>query len=266
MTKAENLADTVEGTVHLEIDGGVARLTIDNPRRRNMMNLAMREVFHDHLAAALEDKTVRVVIITGTEGNFCAGGDITGMNETPVESRHRLKRLHRIVRLIAYAEKPVIAATEGFVAGNGLSIAAASDVVVTASDAKFICSFVKIGLVPDTAALWFLPQRMGLGRAKLAMMTGEPMSGTQAVASGLADIEVEPGQALERACEVAASLMKAGPLGIGMTKALLARAPMSLDESLKAETDAQAVLFATEDFAEGRAAFLEKRPAKFQGK
>lgn len=254
------------GTVHLAVADGIARLTIDNPARRNVMDLPMRDLFHDHLAAALEDEAVRVVVVTGVQGNFCAGGDITGMTETPIESRARLKRLHRIVRLIAYAEKPVICATEGYVAGNGLSIAAASDVVVTASDAKFICSFVKIGLVPDTGALWFLPARMGLGRAKLAMMTGEPIAGRDAVASGLADIEAEPGRALEVAQETAASLMKAGPLAVGMTKSLLARMPMSLDEALKSEIEAQAVLFASEDFAEGRAAFLEKRPAEFRGK
>jgi enoyl-CoA hydratase/carnithine racemase len=120
--------------------------------------------------------------------------------------------------------------------------------------------------VPDTAALWFLPQRMGLGRAKLAMMTGEPLSGTEAVAAGLADVEAAPGEALDGAYRVAERLMKAGPLAVGMTKALLARAPMSLDEALRAETDAQAVLFTSEDFAEGRAAFREKRPAKFEGR
>lgn len=254
------------GSVHLSVEEGIALISIDNPARRNVMDLPMRDVFHDHLEAAFADDAVRVVILTGVGGNFCAGGDISGMNETALECRARLKRLHRIVRQIAYAEKPVIAATEGFVAGNGLSIAAASDVVVTASDARFICSFVKIGLVPDTAALWFLPQRMGLGRAKIAMMTGEPLSGSQAVASGLADIEVSPGRALDEAYAVAERLRRAGPLAVGMTKALLARAPISLDEALKAETDAQAVLFTSRDFAEGRAAFREKRPARFEGR
>lgn len=259
-------ADNGGGEVHLAIENGIAQITIDNPTRRNVMDLAMRDVFHDHLQATLADDAVRAVILTGTGGNFCAGGDISGMSETALECRARLKRLHRIVRQIAYAEKPVIAATEGFVAGNGMSIAAASDIVVTASDAKFICSFVKIGLVPDTAALWFLPQRMGLGRAKLAMMTGEALTGSEAVASGLADIEAAPGKALEEAYAVAERLRRAGPLAVGMTKSLLARAPMSLDEALKAETDAQAVLFTSRDFAEGRAAFREKRPARFEGK
>ena len=264
-----SMADTQDpapGRVHLTIDDGVALITIDNPARRNVMDLAMRDVFHDHLEATLADDAVRAVILSGTGGNFCAGGDISGMNETALECRQRLKRLHRIVRQIAYAEKPVIAACEGFVAGNGLSIAAASDIVVAASDAKFICSFVRIGLVPDTAALWFLPQRMGLGRAKLAMISGDPLSGSEAVASGLADIEVAPGKALEEARAIAERLRRSGPLAIGMTKALLARAPMSLDEALKAETDAQAVLFTSRDFAEGRAAFREKRPARFEGK
>jgi enoyl-CoA hydratase/carnithine racemase len=181
------------GTIGYGVTDGIALITIDNPARRNVMDLAMRDVFHDRLAEALGDAAVRVVITTGAGGNFCAGGDISGMTETALECRQRLKRLHRIPRLIAYAEKPVVAATEGVVAGNGLSIAAASDVVVAASDARFICSFVKLGLVPDTAALWFLPQRMGLGRAKLAMMTGEPLSGTEAVAAGLADQETMPG-------------------------------------------------------------------------
>lgn len=255
-----------QGAVHIAVEDGIARITIDNPARRNVMDLPMRDVFHDHLASSLADDAVRVVIITGTGGHFCAGGDISGMNETALECRTRLKRLHRIVRQIAYAEKPIIAATEGFVAGNGLSIAAACDIVVTATDARFICSFARIGLVPDTAALWFLPQRMGLGRARLAMMTAAPLSGAEAVASGLADIEAAPGEALAEAYAVAERLRTSGPLAVGMTKALLARAPMSLDEALKAEIDAQAVLFTSRDFAEGRAAFREKRPARFEGK
>jgi 2-(1,2-epoxy-1,2-dihydrophenyl)acetyl-CoA isomerase len=253
-------------TVLLDVAGGKAVVTIDNPRRRNMMTLAMREVFHDHLAAALADPAVRVVILAGRDGNFCAGADITGMNETGVEARERLKRLHRIVRLIAFSEKPVITVAEGFVAGNGLSIAAASDFTVADPEARFICSFVRLGLVPDTGALWFLPQRMGLGRARLAMMAAEPIVGPEAVASGLADILSQPGKALEEAHALADRLMKAGPLAIGMTKALLARNPQSLDEALKAETDAQAVLFTSQDFQEGRKAFLEKRPARFEGR
>ncbi|WP_170984244.1 enoyl-CoA hydratase/isomerase family protein [Rhodoligotrophos defluvii] len=261
-----SVSQASSGVVHLSVDDGIALITIDNASRRNTMDLPMRDVFHDHLAAALSDDAVRVVILTGAGGNFCAGGDISGMNETALQCRRRLQKLHRIVRQIAYAEKPVIAATEGVVAGNGLSLAAASDFVVTASDAKFICAFVKIGLVPDTAALWYLPQRMGLGRAKLAMMTGETFSGTHAVRAGLADIEVTPGRALEEAYVLAEKLKRVGPLAVGMTKSLLARAPLSLEEALKAETDAQAILFTSQDFAEGRAAFREKRPARFEGR
>jgi len=266
MTSKNSKTPTQIGEVTLSVNDNIAQITINNPSRRNMMNLDMRDQFYDHLVLALDDDDVRVIIFTGSEGNFCAGGDISGMNETALQCRTRIRKLHRIVRLIAYSEKPIITAAEGFVVGNGLSIAASTDFVVTASDAKFICSFVKIGLIPDTAALWFLPQRMGLGRAKLAMMTGEKFSGTKAVETGLADIETEPGKALERAYELAQTLSKVGPLAVGMTKSLLARAPMSLDESLKAEIDAQAVLFTSDDFAEGRASFLEKRPARFQGK
>jgi enoyl-CoA hydratase/carnithine racemase len=266
MTTIERGAEGSPGRIHLHREGGIARLVIDNPARRNSMDLALRDVFHDLLAEALEDPEVRVLILRGAGGHFCAGGDVQGMQETAVECRARLQRLHRIVRLIAFAEKPVIAATEGVVAGNGLSFAAASDIVVTASDARFISAFVRIGLVPDTGALWLLPRRMGLGRAKLLMMSGKPMSGSEAVASGLADVETEPGGALARAEEIAADLMKVAPLAVGMTKALIARNPETLDEALKAEIDAQAVLFTTEDFAEGRAAFAEKRPPDFKAR
>jgi enoyl-CoA hydratase/carnithine racemase len=255
------------GTVHSETADGVAVITLDNPARRNAIDLGLREALYDAVAAAMEDDAVRVLILTGKDGVFSSGGDISSMaGVTGVGARQRLARIHRVVRLLISGEKPVIAAVEGYAIGAGLSLAAACDIVVTAHDAKWACSFNKIGLMPDAGAGWTLPLRIGLGRARLVMMTGDTFDGRQAAEMGLAEIVCEPGQAMAQARALAEKLKSAGPLALGMTKAMLARMPQTLDEALKAEADAQAILFTSEDSQEGRTAFLEKRKPRFTGR
>lgn len=242
-------------------------LTLNEPRRRNPLSLPMRESLHDAVSAALADDAIRAIVITGAEGTFCAGGDIASMDGlTAAGGRTRLHRVHRLVRLLVTGEKPVIAAVEGHAVGAGLGLAAACDVVVTAEDAQFASAFNKVGLMPDLGSLYTVPLRVGTGWARRLFMLGARIDGRKAEAIGLADVATPSGKALEEAIAVAERLATGAPLAHGMTKALLARLPCSLDEFLRAEADAQAILFTTEDFAEGRKAFAEKRPPVFQGR
>ena len=255
-----------EGTVEMDRTGAVATLTLNNPARRNALSLPLREALHDRLEAAMADPAVRAVVLTGAQGVFCSGGDITGMDGlTPLGGRARLQRLHRLVRLLMTGEKPVIAAVEGYAVGAGLSLAAACDLVVSAEDALWSCAFNRIGLMPDMGAAYSLPARMGLGRARRIMLTSERFPTVQAEAWGLVEEVVPAGTALDRARALAAEIAERAPGAVALTKAALARMPMTLDAALAAEADAQALLFSTADFAEGRAAFLEKRPARFEG-
>jgi enoyl-CoA hydratase/carnithine racemase len=256
-----------DGTVHTETTDGVAVIELDNPARRNAIDLTLREALFDAVSAAMEDDAVRVLILTGRNGVFSSGSDISSMaGVTGVSARKRLARIHRLIRLLVSGEKPVIAAVEGYAIGAGLSLAAACDIVITAHDAKWACSFNKVGLMPDAGAGWVLPLRIGLGRARLVMMTADSFDGRAAAEMGLAEIICEPGEALAEARAVAAKLRAAAPLAIGMTKAMLARMPQTLDEALKTEADAQAILFTSDDFEEGRTAFLEKRKPDFRGR
>lgn len=246
--------------------GSVRILTLNAPERRNALSGPLREALHDHLAAAMADGSVRAVLITGAGGTFCAGGDIAAMEPgAAMAGRGRVERLQRITRLLVAGPKPVIAAVEGHAAGAGLGLAAACDVVVAARTATFTSAFGRIGLMPDMGALWTLPWRIGLGATRRLVFCGESLDGLEAVRIGLADYACEAGSALEAALARATAMAEGPTAAFGMAKAMLARHPMALDAFLKSEADGQGLLFATPDFAEGRSAFLEKRPPVFTG-
>ena len=259
--------DSVDLGVDVTTSGGVATVTMRYPARRNALSLELREVLHDAVFDLMADPEVRVLVLTGAEGVFSAGGDISGMdNLTTMAGRARLQRLHRLVRLLIEGEKPVIAAVEGYAVGAGMSLAAACEVVVAAEDVVWNCAFNKLGLMPDMAAIWTLPARMGLGRAKRLMLTSEQFDTDSAADWGLVEEVTEPGAALATAQGIAKTIAKRAPAAVALTKTWLSRGPMGLNEALAAEADAQAVLFQTEDFTEGRTAFMEKRVPEFKGR
>ena len=256
-----------ECDVKVERRGPVTILTLHYPERRNALALAIRPRLLAELEAAMGDADCRVVVLTGAGAHFCSGGDITSFEGiTPAKGRARMQYVQRIMRLVIRGEKPVIAAVEGHAAGAGMCLAAACDIVVASTAAKFSCTFNKIGLFPDLAGVWSIPNRLGMGRAKLWMMTGRLMDAATAQAQGMAEELCEPGKALETAVALAQEVAQVSPLSNGMVKSVLARGPMSLEDLMSAETDAQGVLFGTEDFQEGRKAFLEKRKPVFQGR
>jgi 2-(1,2-epoxy-1,2-dihydrophenyl)acetyl-CoA isomerase len=255
------------GTVKAERVGAVALLTLSYPERRNALSLPLRAVLLEALQAAMTDDACRAVVITGEGSHFCSGGDISSFDGvTPTSGRLRMQRVHPIVRLIVRGEKPVIAAVEGHAAGAGLCLAAACDMVVASREAKFSCTFNKIGLFPDLGGAWSLPLRMGHGRAKMLMMSGRVLSAETAERQGLVELVTDPGRALEEALALAQDVAKTAPLSNGLVKAVLSRGPASLEEVLAAEADAQGVLYGSEDFQEGRTAFLEKRSPTFHGR
>lgn len=247
--------------------GAVVQLTLNEPGKRNALSAPLRERLADGLERAIADEACRAVVLTGAGGQFCAGGDLTSMADlTAIAGRTRIAGIHRIVRLVAGCEKPVIAAVEGHAAGAGLSLAALCDIVVAGEGAQFTCSFNRVGLMPDLGATWALPMRMGLGRARFAMMTGRSLSATDAERWGLVELVTPAGEALPAALALAAEIARKAPLANGFAKALTGRMPRDLDEMLRAEADAQAILYASDDLEEGRTAFLGKREPVFSGR
>ncbi|NLD67952.1 MAG: enoyl-CoA hydratase/isomerase family protein [Limnobacter sp.] len=255
------------GTVKSERRGKVTILSLSYPERRNALSMPLRAAFAEQLQAAMDDTECRVIVLTGEGAHFCSGGDISGFGDVgPPAGRSRMQSIHRVVRMLVRGEKPVIAAVEGHAAGAGLCIAACCDIVVASRDSKFSCTFNKIGLLPDLGGLWAVPQRMGLGRSKMLMMSGRVLDGETASRQGLVDELCEPGQALETALALAGEIADNAPLSHGLIKSALARGPMPLEDLLALEVDAQAVLFGSEDFREGTRAFMEKRKPAFKGR
>lgn len=242
-------------------DGAIVTLTLNWPERRNALSVAMRHALADAFEEIEPDRSVRVVIITGTGEHFCAGGDLTGMQVASIaEGRERMRQAHRLIRLMVTARVPVIAAVEGWCAGAGISLACAADHVVAGAGARFVASFGKVGVLPDLGLLHTLPARVGEARARDLVLFGETVDAARAGAIGLADRVVAAGTALATALERAAILASQAPLTLALTKAALAQ---GLDAALAREQDMQAALYLTPDHAEGKAAFLEKRPPRF---
>ncbi len=253
--------------VLVQKQGAVTVLTLSYTQKRNALSMTLREKLGQRLRDALNDDSCRVIVITGDGGHFSSGGDISGFDGVnSIIGRRRMQKTHDMVRLIMNSEKPIIAAVEGHAAGAGMCVAADCDIVVAATDAKFTCSFNKIGLLPDLGGLWSIPARMGLGRAKMMMLTGRTLDATSACAQGLVEELCAPGQALTTAIKLAEEIAQFAPLTHGMTKAALARGAMSVDELLSLEADLQGLMFGTDDFQEGRTAFMQKRKPDFKGK
>jgi len=249
--------------VREEMDGNVLILTIDYPQRKNAIAPAVRAALEDAIERAHADKAVRAIVITGAAGTFCAGGDISSMDVgDALAGRERMRRTHRLVRLMAKGAKPLVAAVEGWAAGAGMAVACACDTVVAAEDARFVAGFHKIGLMSDMGLPYFLPRRVGVGRARRILFYHEVTSATEGERIGLVDFVAPPGKALEVALEKARFLAAEAAGPIELTKKILAE---GLDEALADEQTFQGLLFTTADFREGRAAFLEKRKPKFGG-
>jgi 2-(1,2-epoxy-1,2-dihydrophenyl)acetyl-CoA isomerase len=247
-------------------EGAVLTITLNRPDVLNAFNSDM----HRALAAALKearDAGVRGVVITGAGRGFCVGQDLTEFREAPGDIASRLRQsYHPNILAIRALEKPVIAAVNGAAAGAGMSLACACDLRVAADAASFIPAFINIGLIPDSGGSYFVTRILGPARAFEWLASGRKLTAAEAHAWGLVSEVVETGALAARAAELAAQLAALPTRGIGMTKRLLDHAEnASLEDQLEREAQMQSAATQTEDFREGVAAFLEKRPPKFRG-
>ncbi|EMI6698994.1 TPA: enoyl-CoA hydratase/isomerase family protein [Pseudomonas aeruginosa] len=246
-----------------ETRGTVRLLRFDNPARRNALSPALRMELLRALEAAECDPSIRSVLLTGGEEVFCAGGDLGDMRVTELAAgRARMQDNARLVRQMVRMGKPLIAAVEGWAVGAGLSVALACDSIVCGAGARFAAGFGKVGLLADLGQLHTLPARIGWGRARQILMFGQVVEAEEALRIGLADRLCAAGGALAMALELGGRVEQQAPLPLAMTKALLAE---GLDLLLEREGELQSQLFLSADHAEGKAAFLAKRPPVFRG-
>ena len=248
-------------------DGAVLTITLNRPDVLNAFNAAM----HAGLASALKearDAEIRAVVITGAGRGFCVGQDLTEFREAPGDIAERLRAgYHPNVLAIRALEKPVLAAVNGAAAGAGLSFACACDLRIAADSAAFVPAFINIGLVPDSGSTFFVARLLGPARAFEWMSSGRRLTAAEAHGWGLVSEVVEADGLASRAAALAAELAALPTRGIAMTKRLFDRAwGADLEEQLEREAQLQSAATRTEDFREGVAAFLEKRPPEFRGR
>ena len=244
---------------------GVDRIAINRPGKRNAINPDTRKELIDVLTNSLSDDAVKAIVMGSTEGHFCAGGDINSMVELDARSaRKRMKENHQLVRVFAEAEKPIIAAVEGFAVGAGAGIALLCDTIVLSEEGSLGFPFFRVGLTPDYGILFTLARRVGLAKARQILLFSKNLKGHDALKVGLADIVVEKGTAEEYACACAEELVKMPRHAFALTKRHLAMEPQTLEEALEMEALSQSLAFLGPEFEEGRLAFQEKRKPKFR--
>jgi enoyl-CoA hydratase/carnithine racemase len=251
--------------VKSEAKDGIGVLALDRADKRNALNTELRRDLIAAVTAALSDDAVHAIVLTGAGGHFCAGGDIESMDGlTPTTGRARMKDGQRLVRLLYECEKPIVAAVEGFAVGAGAGLALLADSVVAAEGATIGFPFFRVGLVPDYALLHTLPRRVGGAKARDLLLFARMVAAQDAVAIGLADHLAPKGAAVAHATELAHELAAMPPHAFGLAKRQLALTPLSFEAALEAEAMAQSLSFLSDESAEGRAAFREKRTPKFR--
>ncbi len=257
--------------VQMERNGGVATIRMNRPERMNAYNFEMGEALLATVSAAAADPAVRCLVLTGTGKAFSAGGDVESFaafqDEGPAKFMGLAIGLHALIATLRRAPKPVIAAVNGVAAGAGFSIALACDVAVAASSARFTLGYQNIGLSPDGGMTFFLARAVGAQRAMEMTLFSRVLPAARAAEWGLVQ-EIFPDAEFAARTAALASLLAAGPtLAYARAKELYNRAlSQPLESQLEEERQNIARCAGSRDFREGIHAFLDKRPARFEGR
>jgi len=258
---------STEATHRVERAGGVATVTLDRPDAMNALTRASRRALARDLRTLSGDAAVRCVVLTGAGRAFCAGQDLREDDALEDVDTTIRETYVPIIEALTQMPKPVIAAINGAAVGAGLSIALACDIRYLAEDAVLMMAFSNIALVPDSGGSWFLPRIVGYARAFELAATGRRVRSDEALALGLVERVLPHDDLLPASHELAGALASRPTLALGWTKRLLRAAEGSpLSDVMELEAQLQAAAVETGDHAEGVAAFLAKREARFEGR
>jgi len=256
-------------TLIVETRDGVAVVTVNRPDKLNALSDRTMEELDRAFAALAEDAAVRGVILTGAgEKAFVAGADIGELaTQSPVEGRERSIRGQRVLDRIENLGKPVVAAVNGFALGGGCELALACHVRVASEGARLGTPEVKLGIMCGYGGTQRLPRLVGKGRALEMLLTGEMVDAQEALRIGLVNRVVPKDKLLAEAEALLRKMLANGPVSLRyVLEAVNDGLEMPLDEAQHAEATLFGLICSTGDMKEGTKAFLEKRPAKFQGK
>lgn len=260
-------ARTEAAVVGYQVENGVAWIRLKRPEALNAVNGELRRGLVEAVKRAERDDAAKVVVVTGEGRAFCAGADVREFNDGRGAVPEISGDYDFLLTRLRSMPKPTIAALNGVAAGIGASLALVCDLRYAAPQASFIEAFVKIGLTVDGGASWLLPRLIGSGRALEMCYTGEPLGAEEAARLGLVN-RVLPSDELEPFVRELAERLAAGPSrALGAIKRSVEHAAhSSLEDAMEFEFLLQDVQMQTEDFREGVKAFVEKRPARFQGR
>lgn len=259
-------------TVLTERRGAVLVVTLNRPEKLNSFNEAMHAALAGALAEAEADTSVRAVVLTGAGRGFCAGQDLSdrvrGEGDAPPDLGDTIGRLYNpLVRRMRALPVPIVCAINGVSAGAGLNVALAADVVIAARSATFLEPFANLGLVPDAGGTFHLPRAVGTIRARAMAMLAERIDAETAERWGLVYKVFDDGALMDEAMKMAEKLAGLPTDGLAAMKRVLdAGATNTLDAQLDVERDAQRAAGRHPDYAEGVAAFVEKRRPAYRGR
>ena len=254
--------------INKEIKNQVAILTLNRPEKYHSFVKEMALTLQSELDACNNDSNIRCIVITASGKAFCAGQDLSEAIDSNGPGLKKIVDEHYnpIIRKIRNIEKPIIAAVNGVAAGAGASIALACDIVIAKKSAVFVQAFSKIGLIPDSAATFFLPRLIGVQKAAGLMMTGEPITAEDAHKIGMIYKYVDDDKFDDEINLFSKKISKMPTKGLGLTKRLLNSSfNNNLEEQLTDELNAQIIAGKTNDYNEGVNAFLAKRKPNFKG-
>ncbi len=257
--------------IRFEVDGGVARLTLHRPDKLNSFTGAMHGELRSAIDTVQSDPRIRVLVLTGSGRAFCAGQDLgdpeMAMTSKAPDIGNVVEKYYKpLILSLQNLRVPTIAAVNGIAAGAGASVALACDLVIAAKSASFLQAFSKIGLVPDTGGTWFLPQRVGMARAMGLAMLAEKLPAEKAEQWGLIWQAVEDAELSPTVQKLATQLASMPTKALVRTRQAMHAAPThTLEQQLSMEGGFMRELGWSPDYAEGVAAFMEKRAPKFTG-